>query len=110
MTTTTFLTAAQMEELDISSKKGYADRAEFYYKYYLMTGSRQALLQAQITTYSGPIGGLALFGNYLAKTQDQDLNGNQINYGLTLDQFTMDIREGFIAAGRIHYTPTAMVF
>lgn len=38
--------------------------ADYYYEYYKITGSEQALIQDQITTYSGAWGGGALLGSY----------------------------------------------
>jgi Ca2+-binding RTX toxin-like protein len=61
------------------------DRGGAYYRYYELTGSLQALIQAQITTYSGAWGGLAMVGNYFAKLANQDV------YDLTLDKFSYDI-------------------
>src|ERR1700693_5383523 len=41
----------------------YGDRAGFYLKLYQLTGDTQALLQAQICTFSGIAGGLAFAAN-----------------------------------------------
>jgi len=61
------------------------DRAGAYLALYGATGQEQLLLQAQITTYSGAVGGAALYGNYLAKSVNPEL------YNLSLDQFSIDI-------------------
>ncbi|XPF95837.1 hypothetical protein ACM9HF_07450 [Colwellia sp. RE-S-Sl-9] len=68
------------------------DRGGFYLHYYELTGEVQALVQAQITTYSGAWGGAAAAGNYLAKSTDP------VNYTLTLDEFSNDIVLGTFAA------------
>lgn len=66
------------------------NRGQFYWRYYEMTGEYQALIQAQITTYSGVWGGLAVTGNYFAKLVDQQ------NYHLTLDAFSFQIANGLL--------------
>jgi len=52
------------------------DRGGFYMDYYRLTGSEQALEQAQITTYSGGWGGAAIAGNAVAKANNSDVNYN----------------------------------
>jgi hypothetical protein len=64
------------------------DRASAYLELYSATGSEQLLMQAQITTYSGAIGSLALVGNMLAK----DMGGE--SYNVSLDQFSLEILVG----------------
>lgn len=44
------------------------DRAGFYIEYHNLTGSTEALLQAQVSSYSGYMGQLALYANAVAKT------------------------------------------
>lgn len=61
------------------------DRAGAYIELYKVTGNEQLLMQAQITTYSGAIGGMALEGNFRAKL------ANPEKYTLTLDQFSHEI-------------------
>src|SRR4030081_3048325 len=61
------------------------DRAGFYILYYSLTGSEQALVQAQVSSYSGVYGQLAFFSNAAAKTY----LGNQ--YFETTDQFSLTI-------------------
>jgi len=43
----------QVQFLQLEGKLTSGDRAGFYYLYYKLTGSEQALIQAQITSYSG---------------------------------------------------------
>lgn len=50
------------------------DRGGAYLYYYQLTGSEQALIQAQITTYSGTFGGAALYGNYLVYCNNQSIH------------------------------------
>ncbi|WP_422136764.1 hypothetical protein [Endozoicomonas sp. ALD040] len=74
-------------------------RAEAYIYYAKLSNlnveqTNQLMLQAQITTYSGVIGGAALEGNYGAKVSDPE------NYNLSLDQFTVDIEKGLVSAIR----------
>src|SRR5882757_361490 len=61
------------------------DRAGFYILYYNLTGSEQALVQAQVSSYSGFYGQVAFFSNAAAKTY----LGNQ--YPETTDQFSLSI-------------------
>src|ERR1051325_7088261 len=61
------------------------DRAGFYIEYYNLTGSQQALAQAQISSYSGMYGQLAFFSNAAAKAY----LGSQ--YSETTDQFSLAI-------------------
>ena len=82
----TILTQANIDQLTQLFNSG--DRGGFYWEYYKITGEYQALIQGQITTYSGTWGGLAMSGNYLAKITDQE------NYNLTLDEFSADIIAG----------------
>lgn len=90
-------------------------RAEVYYYYTKLLGNDfdpltdipgpkseaiiQLMLQAQITTYSGMIGGAALQGNFLAKTHSQE------KYNLSLDTFSKEIIEGLINAIEKEITP-----
>ena len=55
------------------------------------TAANQVLLQAQISTYSGFIGGAALLGNALAKNADPD------DYNLSLDKFSFDIANALLS-------------
>ena len=70
-----------------------ADRGGFYLAYYDMIkninpdAAQQVLLQAEITTYSGFIGGAALLGNALAK------NADPIQYNIPLDKFSWEIAD-----------------
>lgn len=61
------------------------NRGAAYLYYYQLTGSTQALIQAQITTGSGTFGGAALYGNYLAKIESGGA------YNLTLEDFSARI-------------------
>jgi len=66
------------------------DRAGAYIELYEVTGSEQLLLQAQITTYSGAVGGMALEGNFRAKHANPD------TYKTTLDNFSHDIDQAVV--------------
>ena len=70
------------------------DRAGAYIELYKVTGSEQILLQAQITSYSGAVGGMALEGNFRAKM------ANPEDYTLTLDQFSHDIDRAVITLAK----------
>src|SRR6202035_2873750 len=94
------LTAAQMAQLTADINGGTATRANFYIDYaaILQPIDPQAatliLNQAEITTYSGTIGGAALYGNFLAKLADPvDYTNN-----ITLDGFSYDIVKGIYGA------------
>ncbi|MAM89097.1 MAG: hypothetical protein CME36_17495 [unclassified Hahellaceae] len=50
-----------------SARLDQGDRAGAYLELYSVTGNEQLLMQAQITTYSGAIGGMALEGNFRAR-------------------------------------------
>ena len=52
----------------------------------------QAILQAEVSTYSGFAGGGALIGNAIAKFSAPD------QYNLTLDQFSYDVANGLLSA------------
>lgn len=73
-----------------------AKRAEFYLAYYEkikdvdFEAAKQVLIQAQITTYSGFIGGAALLGNAFAKFAEPEL------YNVSLDEFSWDIADGLL--------------
>lgn len=43
------------------------DRGAFYMTYYEMTGSGQAYLQANVSTFSGPVGAVAFAANRLGQ-------------------------------------------
>ena len=45
------------------------DRAGFYLAYYEMTGNREALLTAKVSTFSGDTGGVAFVSNWLMQNQ-----------------------------------------
>lgn len=77
---------------ELSDYIAAGDRGGFYLRLYQLTGEKQVLIQASITTYSGVWGGMAVTGNYLAKLSAPE------NYQLTLDQFSMDIIEGTLRA------------
>jgi len=66
------------------------DRAGAYMELYKATGNEQLLMQAQITTYSGAIGGMAVEGNFRAKMANSD------KYDLTLDQFSHEIDQAVV--------------
>jgi len=70
------------------------DRGGAYLELYKVTGSEQILLQAQITTYSGAVGGMALEGNFRAKIANPD------DYKLTLDKFSHDIDQAVVTLAR----------
>jgi hypothetical protein len=62
----TSLTQANLDQLQARIDAG--DRAGFYISYYNFTGSEQALIQAQVSSYSGFYGQVAFFANAAAKT------------------------------------------
>ena len=70
------------------------DRAGAYLELYKVTGTEQLLVQAQITTYSGAVGGMALEGNFRAKM------ANPENYDLTLDRFSHEIDQAVVDLAR----------
>jgi hypothetical protein len=58
------------EELDaLKAMITSQDRAGFYLTYYAMTGNVAALIQAQIATFSGNLGGMAFVANRLLQTE-----------------------------------------
>ena len=59
------LTQADLNQLQAQIDAG--DRAGFYILYHNLTGSEQALTQAQVSSYSGSIGQVAFFANAAAK-------------------------------------------
>jgi hypothetical protein len=77
------LTQANLNQLQERIDAG--DRAGFYILYHNLTGSEQALTQAQVSSYSGGIGQLALFSNAAAKWYLGD------RYSETTDQFSLSI-------------------
>lgn len=85
------LTAEQIDQLRKDKEGGEATRVNFYVDYaaaiapFEPAAAALILDQASITTYSGPIGGAALYGNFLAKAANPDV------YNITLDQFSFDI-------------------
>ncbi len=68
----------------------HGDRGGAYLELWAVTGNPALMLQAQITTYSGTAGGLALEGNYRAKI------ANPEKYNLTLDKFSHEIDQAII--------------
>lgn len=64
------ITQAHFNELSAVLAAG--DRGGFYLKLYELTGNKQALIQAAITTYSGVWGGMAVTANYFAKLADPE--------------------------------------
>src|SRR4051812_15865988 len=81
------LTQNDLNQLQARIEAG--DRAGFYILYYNLTGSEQALVQAQVSSYSGAYGQAAFFANAAAKTY----LGNQ--YSETTDQFSLEIAADF---------------
>ncbi|WP_344807708.1 hypothetical protein [Allohahella marinimesophila] len=77
-----------------SARLDQGDRAGAYLELYSVTGNEQLLMQAQITTYSGAIGGMALEGNFRAKMAKPE------QYTLTLDQFSHEIDKAVIGLAR----------
>jgi hypothetical protein len=77
------ITQSDLSQLQARIDAG--DRAGFYILYYNLTGSEQALVQAQVSSYSGMYGQLAFFSNAAAKTY----LGNQ--YSETTNQFSLAI-------------------
>lgn len=83
----------QADVNNLSSLLNSGDRGGFYYEYANLirsaspTGYEQALIQMQITTYSGVWGGAAIAGNYAAYVSADPPS----NYNVTLDQFSQEI-------------------
>jgi hypothetical protein len=77
------LTLADLNQLQARIDAG--DRAGFYILYRNLTGSEQALTQAQVSSYSGGYGQIAFFANAAAKLYLGD------RYSETTDQFSLSI-------------------
>ena len=77
------LTQADLNQLQARIDAG--DRAGFYILYHNLTGSEQALTQAQVSSYSGGYGQIAFFANAAAKLYLGD------RYQETTDQFSLSI-------------------
>ncbi|WP_375415228.1 hypothetical protein, partial [uncultured Bradyrhizobium sp.] len=58
---------SQNDIAQLAARIDVGDRTGFYILYHNMTGSTEALLQAQVSSYSGPIGQLAAYSNAAAK-------------------------------------------
>ena len=76
---------SQNDIAQLQARIDAGDRAGFYILYHDMTGSIQALLQAQVSSYSGSIGQLAAYSNAAAKFMLGD------RYPETTDQFSLSI-------------------
>jgi len=72
---TNALTKAELDYLEDLLNSG--DRAGYYIAYYNMTGSDQTLEQAQITTFSNALGGVAWMQNYLIKWYIEEYGTSQ---------------------------------
>lgn len=94
------LTLADVQELrrllGTSWDDPAADRGAFYLLYYELikgsevSGARQILMQAQISTYSGFFGGAALLGNAMAKFANPDI------YTRSIDEFSWIIADNLL--------------
>jgi uncharacterized membrane protein YeaQ/YmgE (transglycosylase-associated protein family) len=76
---------SQNDVAQLQTRIDAGDRAGFYILYYNMTGSTQALLQAQVSSYSGTMGQMAAYSNAAAKF----MLGSR--YPETTDQFSLSI-------------------
>jgi hypothetical protein len=75
------------------------DRTQFYLEYFMETGSDQILEMASISTFSGAIGGAALFANFAAK---EALGGDYIpieRFSETMSSSALNAIEADLAAG-----------
>jgi hypothetical protein len=68
------------------------DRGNYYLALYNMTGSQEALLQAEIATFSAGAGGAALLANKLIKANNQTL------YTLDVHDFSLRIARSSLTA------------
>jgi hypothetical protein len=76
---------SQNDVAQLQARINAGDRAGFYIAYHNMTGSTEALLQAQVSSYSGVIGQFAAYSNAAAKF----MLGTR--YPETTDQFSLSI-------------------
>jgi hypothetical protein len=79
------MSLSQNDIAQLQTRIDAGDRAGFYILYHNMTGSTEALLQAQISSYSGVVGQLAAYSNAAAKFMLGD------RYPETTDQFSLSI-------------------
>lgn len=88
------LTNADVEHLEAILKSG--DRGGFYLKYHQLTGSEQALQQAQISTFSNETGSFAIAGNIRAKEAKPDLYTDTDGTSLSLSKFSDQIADALL--------------
>jgi hypothetical protein len=86
------LTMADVDYLQSLLNAGM--RGNAYLTYYDWTGSGEALLQAQISTYSNGLGSAALYANTAAKDANLD------TYPPSIDSFSEQIAQAFVNAVR----------
>ena len=85
----------QLTQGNLSDLQAYLnnnDRAGFYMKYWELTGSEEALFQAQISTLNGFWGGAAEVANELVKTFDT-VAGNYSYPAGGVEQFSLQIAQ-----------------
>ena len=90
----------QLTSNDIASLKSCldnGDRAGFYIAYYNLTGSQEALVQAQISSFSGQLGLLAYDANAVAQA-GLTLTGQRSLYPATVDDFSLQIAKAVFNA------------
>ena len=96
MTTITTTDIAHLRSLLGDEFSYEADRGRFYLEvaelYRETDAFEQVMIQAEITTYSGAIGGSALLGNHHAQQHGGD------KYDVTLDEFSWEIADRFLEA------------
>jgi len=68
------------------------DRGGYYLTLYNMTGSQEALLQAEISTFSAGAGGAAWLANYLIKRD------HPTTYTLEVHEFSLEIARSSLTA------------
>lgn len=88
------LTDEQMGELSDLLTSG--NRTGYYIRYYEFTGSDEAILQAEISSFSGLAGGAAIAGNTLAKYLENNLGEG--DYPDSIVEFSQRIAVDHFAA------------
>jgi len=92
VTTDGVLKLTQAEADYLNSFLTANDRGGYYLTLYNMTGSQEALLQAEIATFSAGAGGAALIANYLIKRD------YSTTYTLSVHEFSLEIAKNSLEA------------
>ena len=87
----------QSDVAQLQARIDAGDCAGFYILYYNLTDSQQALTQAMVSSYSGTIGGQALFANSTV-TAYLSLFGRRDSYPTTTDAFSLEIATDCLTA------------